>query len=190
MKTNAGNLKKGQFISHAGESWQVHKAEFYSPGKGSALMRASLKNISSGKTLAYNFKSNEGVETLDIDVVELQYLYKDANFLYFMNQRTYEQHQLPLAPAGKVVNYLKDGDKLYVLMHEGKPLSLRPPQNVKLKVIKAEESAKGDTVTGAKKIVTVETGASVAVPLFIKVDDTIAINPETGEYVERVGKQY
>lgn len=190
MKTDAGNLKKGQFISYNNEIWQVQKTEFYSPGKGSALMKTVFKNISSGKTLSYTFKSNEGVETLDVDIVELQYLYKDNDFLYFMNERTYEQCHLDLSLAGNVVNYLKEGDKLYVLMHEGKPLSLRPPQNVKLKVIKAEEAVKGDTVTGAKKIVKVETGASVAAPLFIKIGDTIVINPETGEYVERIGKQY
>jgi len=190
MKTNAGNLKKGQFISHNGEIWQVQKAEFYSPGKGSALMKTVLKNISSDKTLSYTFKSNEDVETLDVDVVELQYLYKDSDSLYFMNERSFEQYQLNSALAGNIVDYLKEGDKLYVLLHEGKPLSLRPPQNVKLKVVKAEAAVKGDTVSGAKKIVTVETGAKVAAPLFIKVGDTIVVNPETGEYVERMGKQY
>jgi elongation factor P len=190
MKIDAGNLKKGQFISYNNEVWQVQKAEFYSPGKGSALMKTTLKNVSSDKTLSYTFKSNEGVETLDVDVIELQYLYKDNNFLYFMNERSYEQYQLNLSLAGNVSDYLKEGDKLYVLIHENKPLSLRPPQTVRLKVIKAEEAVKGDTVTGAKKIVTVETGAKVAVPLFIKVDDTIVIKPETGEYIERVGKQY
>lgn len=107
-----------------------------------------------------------------------------------MDERSYEQYQLNLNSAGHLVNYLKEGDKLYVLMHEGKPLTLRPPQNVKLKVIKAEEAVKGDTVSGAKKIVTVETGVSVAAPLFIKVGDTIVINPETGEYVGRLGKPY
>lgn len=190
MKTNAGNLKKGQFISYNNEIWQVQKAEFYSPGKGSALMKTVLKNINSGKTLAYTFKSNDGVESVEVDIVELQYLYKDSHYLYFMNERTYEQYQLNLALGGNVVDYLKEGDKLYILMREGKPLSLRPPQTVKLKVVKAEEAVKGDTVTGAKKIVTVETGASVAVPLFIKVGDTVVINPETGEYIERVAKQY
>jgi len=190
MKTDAGNLKKGQFLSYNNEIWQVQKAEFYSPGKGSALMKTVLKNISSDKTLSYTFKSNESVETLDVDVIELQYLYKDNNFLYFMNERTYEQYQLNLSLVGNVSNYLREGDKVYVLMYENKPLSLRPPQSVRLKVIKAEEAVKGDTVSGAKKIVMVETGASVAAPLFIKVGDIIVINPETGEYVERVGKQY
>lgn len=190
MKINAGNLKKGEFVFHNSEIWQVQKSEFYSPGKGSALMRTTLKNIRTGKTLAYTYKSSEAVETLDVDVIELQYLYKDSTSLHFMNERTYEQHQLPIEAAGNVVNYLKEGDKLFILMYQGKALTLRPPQSVKLKVTKAEEAVKGDTVTGAKKMVTVETGATVAAPLFIKVGDTVVINPETGEYVERVGRQY
>lgn len=190
MKINAGNLKKGDFIEKDGEIWQVQKAEFYSPGKGSALMKTRLKAVKSAKTVEATFKSNETIETIDIDTVGLQYLYRDNQFLHFMNERTFEQYQLPQELAGSVVNYLKEGDKLFVLLHDGEPISLRPPQSVRLKVVKAEEAVRGDTVSSAKKAVTVETGATVLAPLFIKVGDTIVINPETGEYVERAGKQY
>lgn len=189
MKINAGNLKKGQFISYNGQIWQVQKAEFYSPGKGSALMRTGLKNMVSGKTVDYTFKSNEKIEEIEVEVIEAQYLYKDSNFLYFMNQQTFEQYQLNLNLVGSMVNYLKEGNKFYLLMYNGKPLNLRPPQSVKLKVIKAEEADKGNTVSGAKKIVKLETGVNIAVPLFIKVGETIIINPETGEYIGRVGKR-
>lgn len=193
MKIQAGNLKKGQFIIHNNEKeiWQVQKTEFYSPGKGSALMKTTIKNITSGKTLAYTFKSNEEVETVEIEAVELQYLYKDVGLLYFINEKNFEQYSLPVSLAGNIANFLKEGEKIYVLLYENKPLGLRPPQSVRLKVIKAEEAVKGDTVSGAKKLVTVETGVKVFAPLFIKTGDTIVINPETGEYVERIGgKQY
>lgn len=173
-----------------GEMWQVQKAEFYSPGKGSALMKTRLKAVKSAKAVDFTYKSNETVETVDVDTIELQYLYKDPQFLHFMNERSFEQYQLPVEAAGPVVDYLKEGDKLFVLLYQGEAISLRPPQSVRLKVIKAEEAVKGNTVTGAKKSVVVETGATMLAPLFIKVGDTIAINPETGEYVERVGKQY
>lgn len=190
MKINAGNLKKGEFIMKDGEIWQAQKAEFYSPGKGSALMKSRLKAVKSAKTIELTFKSNETIETIDVDTIELQYLYKDGQSLYFMNERTFEQFEFPLERAGIISSYLKEGDKLFILLYNGEAISLRPPQSVRLKVIKAEEAVKGNTVTGAKKSVTVETGATVAVPLFIKVGDTIVINPETGEYVEREGKQY
>lgn len=191
MRIEAGNLKKGQFILHNNEIWQVQKTEFYSPGKGSALMKTVIKNINTGKTLAYTFKSNEDVETVDVEAVELQYLYKDTNFLYFMNEKNFEQYQLSISSAGEIANFLKEGDKIYVLLYDNKPIGIRPPQSVRLKVIQSEEAVKGDTVSGAKKVVTVETGAKVSVPLFIKTGDLIVINPETGEYVERIGgKQY
>jgi elongation factor P len=83
------------------------------------------------------------------------------------------------------VNFLKEGDSVYIVMHDGKPISMRPPQSVKLKVIEADDAVKGDTATAPKKTVTVETGVTVKVPLFIKKDEIIVINPETGEYVER-----
>lgn len=187
---NAGNLKKGDFIKHNGEIWQVTKAEFYSPGKGSALMRSVLKNLKSGKTLQFTYKSGEPVEQVEVDAIEYQFLYKDNENLYFMDNRTYEQITIPSLIVGDAVNYFKEGEKMFVLVHNDQALSVRPPQSVKLLVTQAEDAVKGNTVTGAKKQVTVETGATILVPLFVKKGDTIVINPETGEYMERFGKQY
>lgn len=164
----------------------MQRADFYSPGKGSALMKARIKNLLTGKNVEYAYKSNEQVEVLDVQSVEMQYLYKDNESLYFMDERTYNQFSLPLNIVGSVYKYFKEGDKMYVYLHEDKPLTIRPPLSVKLKVVEAENADKGDTVTGAKKSVKVETGATVMVPLFIKVGETITVNPETGEYTGRV----
>jgi elongation factor P len=185
MKTNAGNLKKGEFVNYQNEIWQVQKAEFYSPGKGSALMKAKIKNIITGKNVDYTFKSNETVETLDVSSVEMQYLYKDAEYAYFMDERSYEQYQLLLSVIGDVINYIKEGTKHFVYIYNEKPLTMRPPLSVKLKITSAEDAAKGDTVSGAKKPATLETGVTVMVPLFVKVGETISVNPETGEYTGR-----
>jgi elongation factor P len=190
MKVNAGNLKRGEFIIYNGEIHAVTKVEFYSPGKGSAVMRTSLKNVKSGKSLNYTYKSQEDVETVDVDVVELQYLYKDNEFLYFMNESSYEQFQLPIGLAENLGDYIKEGDKLFVLMHDGTPISVRPPQSVRLAVVEADEAAKGDTVTNTLKPVKVETGVIVMAPLFIKVGDVIIVDPETGTYTSRVGVKY
>ena len=185
MKVNAGNLKKGDFITYQNEVWQVQKADFYSPGKGSALMKSKIKSIVSGKNIDYTFKSQEQVETLDVSSVEMQYLYADNENLYFMNERTFEQYQLPRTVVGTIVNYLKEGTKHFVYLYNDKPLIMRPPASVNLKVIAAEDAAKGDTVSGAKKPATLETGATVMIPLFVKVGEVISVNPETGEYTGR-----
>lgn len=186
MKTNAGQLKKGEFILSQGAIWQVQKADFYSPGKGSALMKARIKNLLSGKNVEYAYKSNEQLETIEVESVEMQYLYKDNLNLYFMNERSYSQYSVPLSVVGEIANFLKEGAKYFVYLHDDKPLTIRPPMSVHLKVTETEDSIRGDTVTGAKKPAKLETGVTVMVPLFIKVGDTVTVNPETGQYGERV----
>ncbi len=186
MKVNAGNLKKGDFIFHNNEIWQIQKADFYSPGKGAALMKTRIKNIISGKNIEYTYKSNEQVDVLEVNSIEMQYLYHDNENLYFMDERTYNQVSLPIKVVGDIYKFFKEGEKMYVYIYDEKLLTVRPPLSVKVKVIEAEEAIKGDTVTGAKKPVKVETGAIIMVPIFIKTGDIITVNPETGEYTGRV----
>jgi elongation factor P len=186
MRTNAGNLKKGEFLLYQNEIYQIQKAEFYAPGKGSALMKTRIKNVINGKNVDYTFKSSESAETLDVASIEMQYLYKDEENYYFMEERSYEQHAVPTSVIGDIGKFFKEGNKYYVYVYNEKALSVRPPMSVRLKVIETENAAKGDTVSGAKKPAIVETGATVMVPLFIKPGESIAVNPETGDYVERV----
>lgn len=186
MKTNAGSLKKGEFIRYQSDIWQIQKADFYSPGKGSALMKARIKNIITAKNIEYAFKSNEDVDVLDVECLEMQYLYKDSELLYFMNPRTYNQYTLLISVVGEAAKFMKEGNSYFVYVHDEKPLTMRPALSVKLKIIETEEAVKGDTVSGAKKPAKVETGVTVMVPLFVKVGDTVTVNPETGEYGERV----
>lgn len=186
MKVNAGNLKKGDFILYNNEPSQVQKAEFYSPGKGSAVMRTKIKNVVTGKNVDMTYKSQEMIETLEVTSTEMQYLYKDDEWVYFMDERTYNQYQLPRDLVGDMANYMKEGNKYFVYVHNDVPLNVRPSNSEKLLVTECDDAAKGDTVSGAKKPAVVETGATIMVPLFIKVGDVIAINPESGDYVERV----
>ncbi|MCL4374349.1 elongation factor P [Patescibacteria group bacterium] len=186
MKTHAGNLKKGDFVYYQNDIWQVQKADFYSPGKGSALMKTRIKNLLSGKNVEYTYKSAETVETLEVASVEMQYLYKDQDNLYFMDERSYNQYTVPLGVVGKVANFLKEGEKYYVYLQDERPLTIRPPMSVTLKVVETEGAVRGDTVSGANKPAKVETGVTVLVPLFVKEGDLISVNPETGDYRERI----
>jgi elongation factor P len=182
----ASSLKKGDFIMYQGDIWQVQKTEFYSPGKGSALMKTKIKNVVTAKNVDYTYKANESVEDVEVNSVEMQYLYKDAEYLYFMDERTYNQYQLRLDVVGDIANYLKEGTKHYVYLHNDLPISMKPPASVRLLVVETEDAAKGDTVSGAKKPAKLETGVTVMVPIFVKQGEMIAVNPETGEYSERV----
>ncbi len=185
MSVQAGNLKKGEFIKYQGDIWQVQKTEFYSPGKGAALMRTKIKNVATGKNLDFTFKSNETIDTVDVSSLEMQYLYKDAENAFFMDERTYNQYSVPLAIVGDVIEFFREGEKMYVYVYDDKPISVRAPVTVTLKVVQTEDAVKGDTVSGAKKEAELETGAKVMVPLFIKNGDMISLNPETREYSGR-----
>lgn len=186
MKTNAGSLKKGDFIMHDGQIWQVAKTEFSFHGRGMAVMRTKVKNVETGKNVDITYKTVDSVETADIETKEMQFLYSDGQEIHFMDNKTYNQISLPKDVVGDVAKFFKEGEKYYVIMHDEKALNIRPPASIRLKIVATEPGAKGDTVSGAKKQATTETGVAIMVPLFIKEGDVIAINPETGEYVERV----
>lgn len=185
MTTNAGTLKKGNCIILDGKVWVILKAEHNYRGRGSATLKSKIRNIKSGITVDKTFRGDESVELVEVDTVSLQYLYADNEDLFFMNNQSYEQYTLSRELVGDLINYLKEGQTVHVTIYEGQPLAIVPPKNVTLKVTEAEDAVKGDTTGSARKIVTLETGAKVKVPLFIKQGEIIIVSPETGEYVER-----
>lgn len=185
MKTEIGYVKKGDFVEHQGEVWQVVKTDFNFQGRGMATVKMKIKSTVSGKNVEITQKSNAPIDTADVQTIQMQYLYKDNENLFFMDEQTYQQWEIPLDLV-EFDKYLKENEKYYVMMYREKPLSVRPPTNVKLRVTQTEAAVKGDTVSGAKKPAVMETGATVMVPLFIKVGDILSINPETESYVERV----
>ena len=164
----------------------VVEKTFVSPGKGSAFYRTKLKNIKSGSVLEFTFKSGEKLEEAPVEVQELQYLYQEGDLLSFMNPRTYEQFSLPRDMVGGLLPLMKEGETYQVYVFDQKAIAIRPPLKVFLKVAHSEAGAKGNTVTGATKEVELETGYKVLVPLFIKEGDTVSVNVDSGQYVERV----
>lgn len=179
-------FKKGIFIEFKGEPHQIVEMQFVNPGKGGAFIRTKLKSVKTGKVVDFTFKSGESASEVSIETHEMQYLYKEGESYVFMENRTYEQYHLPGAMLEDFVNYLKPNDTYQVLVHDESAIGIRFPKKVYLKVTESEEGARGNTVSGGgTKFVTVETGLKIQVPLFIKTHDTIAVDPETGEYLER-----
>lgn len=187
-KITTSNFQKGMFIKFRGEPHQIVDFQFVNPGKGSAFVRTKLKGIKSDKAMEFTYKSGEAVEEVPVNVREMQFLYKAGNNLVFMDNANYEQINMDTGLAGNFSKFIKDGETYQVFIHEGQALGLRVPKKVKLVVTKAEEGARGNTVTGARKTVILETGVTLSVPLFIKKGDIVAVDPETGEYQERVSQ--
>lgn len=182
----AGQIEKGDFLFVKNAPYLVADREFVSPGKGSAFVRLKLKNLLDGSVLKETMKSQDNVEDIIVEDKDSQYLYSDGENFHFMDVETYEQFEIPLKTMKEKALYMKDGETYSLIVWDGRPIDIKIPYKVVYKVTEAAEALKGDTVTGATKIVTVETGLTVKVPIFIKQDEKILVNTETGEYVERV----
>lgn len=179
-------LKKEAFVKFRGEICVVTESQHINPGKGSAFVRAKLKNVQTGKTLENTFKVGESVDAIDLDRTTMQYLYKDANNYYFMDNVSYEQMGISADMIGDKGGYLKEGQEVSVLMYEGRALSVDLPKKLTFKVVEAMPAVKGDTASGrVMKEATIETGMKIQVPLFVEQGDLLVVNTETGEYVER-----
>lgn len=179
------SFQKGMFIEFKDEPYQITELTFVNPGKGSAFVRTRLKSLKSGKVQEFTFKSGEGAVEVPVATREMQYLYKEGDKYIFMDNFSYEQYGMPEAMLGDYTKYLKPNDTYQILINGEDPVGIRFPKKVHLKVTEADDGAKGNTVSGATKTVIVETGAVITVPLFIKQGETIAIDPETGSYLER-----
>jgi len=182
----AGSLEKGMAILIKGEPYVIVEREFVNPGKGSAFVRTKLKNPTSGQVLRETMKTQDQVEEIVVEDNDCQYLYADDENYHFMDLDTYEQFEVPVKTFEDYRYLVKEGETYTLVMWEHRPLDIKIPYKVVYVVTKAEDAVKGDTVTGATKIVEVETGLKVKVPIFIKEGEKILVNTETKEYVERV----
>lgn len=179
------DFSKGMFIEFKSEPCQITELTFVNPGKGSAFVRTRLKSLKTGKVQEFTFKSGEGAVEVPVATREMQYLYKEGESYMFMDNFSYEQYGISQAMLGDYIHYLKPNDTYQILINGEEPVGIRFPKKVHLKVTEGDEGAKGNTVSGATKTVVVETGAVITVPLFIKVGEMIAIDPESGAYLER-----
>lgn len=179
-------ISKGQYILFEGEPHVVVEKEFVSPGKGSAFTRVKMNNLITGRQTQFTFKSGEKVEEIDVFTSNYQYLYNDTNNYYFMDNKTFEQISLSKDKIGEFEQLIKEGEEYMIVVYEGKPIAFKAPLKIVREVTEAGEGVKGDTATNATKKAKTETGYELDVPLFISKGDKIAINTETGKYVERV----
>ena len=183
---SAGDFRNGVTIEYENNIYQIIEFQHVKPGKGAAFVRTKLKNIISGGVVEKTFRPTEKCPQARIDRKDMQYSYSDGDIFYFMDMETYDQIGLNTDAIGDALKFVKENEICKVCSHNGNVFSVEPPTFVELAITDTEPGFKGDTATGATKPATVETGATVYVPLFVEIGDVIKIDTRTGEYLSRV----
>ena len=173
-------------LDQDGALMRIVEFQHVKPGKGGAFVRTKLKNVETGQVVEKTFRAGERVEEAVLEHHKMQYLYNDGGSYVFMDTENYEQVTVPLEVIGEASSFLVENQELSVLVRNGKAITVELPPAVRLKVEKAEPWLKGDTSSGATKPVTLETGLTVQVPLFVEEGDTLKIDTRSGKYIERV----
>lgn len=186
MAITTSDFYNGLNIEMEGEVFTIVDFQHVKLGRGSAYVRAKLKNIRTGKVLETTFRAGEKLERAELEERKVQFLYKSADTYHFMDMENYEEISLTSEQVGENGNYLKENLQVTLLNHKGKLLGINLPIFVELKVIETEPGVRGDTVSNVTKPAKLETGLVIQVPLFIEKEDVIKIDTRTGEYVERV----
>ena len=183
---SAGDFRNGVTLEIDGQVVQILEFQHVKPGKGAAFVRTKLKNVINGGVVEKTFRPTEKFPQARIDRKDMQYLYSDGDLYNFMDMETYEQIALDSSAIGDALKFVKENEVVKICSHNGNVFAVEPPLFVELVITETEPGVKGDTATGATKPATVETGATVYVPLFVNQDDVIKIDTRTGEYLSRV----
>ena len=180
------DLRPGDSVLMDGSPFAVVDYEHQKMGRGSATIRIKFKNLKTGALVERTFKGKELLEDAEVAYEKGQYLYREGGKFVFMNSTTFDQVEIQEDQIGKAASFLKEGETYELMMINGEAFGVKLPPKVVLKVTEAEPGVRGDTAQSPSKKATLETGAVVQVPLFVKAGDVIRVNTETGEYVERV----
>lgn len=179
------DLKTGTTFEVDGQPFVVVEYQHSKKGRSGAVMRTKIKNLLTGAFVQKTFSGNEKFAEVSIERRKVQYLYKDGTQYYFMDIDDYSQFDLTADDLGNNVSYLKDGENVQFQFYQGRPINLDLPPKLDFLVTEASDGVKGDTASSATKVVTIETGLHVTVPLFVKQGDKIRISTTDGSYVER-----
>jgi elongation factor P len=183
---STNEFKSGLKVMIDNDPCSMIEVDMVKPGKGQAFTRVKLRNLISGRVVERTYKSGESLPGADVMDTEMQYLYSDGEFWYFMDPNTFEQVGADEKAVGDQHKWLKEQDTCEVTLWNDSPIAIATPNFVELRIAETDPGLKGDTAQGGIKPATLETGAMVKVPLFIEVDELIKVDTRTGEYVGRV----
>jgi elongation factor P len=186
MAKIAGNeIRPGAMIEHQGALWIAVKTQAVKPGKGGAYNQVELKNIETGTKLNERFRSSETVEEIHLDKKDFQFLYAGGDTLTFMDMENYEQIELQADFVGDQAQFLSDGMKVLVQLHEGRPIGIQLPNQVTLEVVEADAVLRGGTAAPSFKSATLANGLKIQVPPFVNAGTRVIVSTEDGSYVRR-----
>jgi len=180
------DLKNGMTLDLDGVLWNVVEFQHVKPGKGGAFVRSKLKNVLTGQVVDRTFNAGVKVDVAIVEKREMTYLYADGSDYVFMDTETYDQLHVPAAAVGPAKDYLLENMNATVAVHEGTPLYVELPASVELEITYTEPGVQGDRSTGGSKPATVQTGATVQVPLFVTTGERIKVDTRDGRYLGRV----
>ena len=183
---SAGDFRNGMTLEIDGNVCQIIEFQHVKPGKGAAFVRTKIKNVISGGVVEKTFRPTEKFPAARIDREDMQYLYADGDLYNFMNTETFDQIALNSDTVGDALKFVKENEICKICSYNGNVFSVEPPLFVEPEVTDTEPGFKGDTATGATKPATLETGATINVPLFVNIGDKLKIDTRTGEYLSRV----
>jgi elongation factor P len=185
MKVAGNEVRPGMVIELNGALWTVVKAEATKTGKSGAYAQLELKNILTGVKLNERFRAAEALEAVELETRDFQFLYASGEILTFMDLETFDQLEMAADFLGERAAYLQDGMKTVMAMHDGRPISVRLPQQVTLAIAETEPVMKGQTAAPSYKSAVLENGIRTQVPPFVDVGTRIVVSTEDGAYVRR-----
>jgi elongation factor P len=183
---STAELKKGATIEMDGKLWAIMDYSHIKTGRGSAQVKIKLRDVRSGSIIEHTVQSGTKFNRARVERREMQYLYSDDQFYYFMNTETFEQIPVGADKVGDANKYLKENDTCEVVLYGDEVIGIEMPISVELTITQTDPGFKGDTATGGTKPATLETGLVVQVPLFIEEGARIRVNTDLGTYIERV----
>jgi len=183
---STNDMRAGQTIIHNGRLCLITEYERVKPGKGPTFVHVKLKDINTGQVLDHTWRGEQKVELAILAGRPHQYLYNDGHHYYFMDMETYDQIALDKELIAGREMFLVENMEVMITFHENKPVKVDVPNFVELKVVKTAPGVRGDTVSGATKPATLESGAVIQVPLFVSEGDVVKVDTRTGTYVTRV----
>lgn len=183
---DTSDFKNGLSIIVDNDIYTIVEFQHVKPGKGSAFVRSKLKNVRSGAVIEKTWRAGEKMDQAILERFPITFSYEQDGEYYFMDNDTYEMTPVAAEKIGDGVKYLKDGLEVTALSHQGELINVELPITIEAEITHTEPGFKGDTATGGNKPATIETGATITVPLFINIGDKVKVDTRTGNYLERV----